>query len=625
MTYALYNVQTTMSWGTTKSFDVEIRNLSVSAIVQKWKVPIVGPKIHVPILNDLTGIKITAGSFCAILGTSGSGKTTLLNTLAGRSEDLKVDGTILFNDHPVTRAESKKSVGYVMQSDHLLPNLTVRETLRYAGLLRLPTTLSRARKLEMVEELIGELALRDCADRRVGGHGKRGISGGEMRRVSIGVQMLANPGVLFLDEPTSGLDAFTAHNLVSTLLSLARGGKTIIATMHQPRADIFQLFDSVLLLSKGTIAYFGPTQRVLTHFASLGHECPDDVNPPDYLLDLITVDCRTDEIRAESSARLATLLDGFRSSAVHADNMVANASPSGPNGRKEGAFSIESHNTSGFTQTWLLYHRALLNMMRDKTVVAARILETLLIGLIIGGIFYQLPGDASGIKSRISAFYIVIILQPYLIIIANILQYSEELLVFDREHYDGMYHALPYWLAAKASSLPFEVVTAFLFSVIFYWMANMRHSFEHFMWFFLIMMLAQYCSACLGFMAASIIRQFAGASLMANLLMTFWGLTTGLLINPATFPIYMNWIGYTSMYQYAYGGLAGNELKDNHYDCPYPPDDVRCSLYNGNDILARLELKTTSVSNNAIILVGVATIFNIISLLALRFIQHRPK
>ncbi|GAM21181.1 hypothetical protein SAMD00019534_043560, partial [Acytostelium subglobosum LB1] len=596
---------------------------NVSVMVPEWKIPlpVITPMREVSILKDLSHIKIPAGSFCAIMGTSGSGKTTLLNTLAGRCEDLTVKGDILFNGHAVTAKEAKQSVGYVMQSDHLLPFLTVRETLRYSGLLRLPGTLSKERKLQIVEDLIAELALRDCADRIVGGHGKRGISGGEMRRVSIGVQMLSNPGVLFLDEPTSGLDSFTAHNLVQTLLSLSRQQKTIICTIHQPRPDIFQMFDYVLLLSKGRVVYFGPTKTIVEHFASLGHICPDDVNPSDFFLDLITINYQDDDVQNESTLRLEALLQGFQASPTYRSNMDDMAS----NGEDETrTFSIPKRNTNVILHSWLLYHRSMLNMVRDKTIVMSRLIETVLVSLIIGGMFYQLGEDLSGIKSRVSAFYVVVILQPYLIIIANILQYSEELLVYDREYYDGTYQTLPYWLATKAATLPFEVVTSFIFSCIFYWMANLRPSFEHFLIFFVFMMLAQYCSASLGFLAACLLRSFAASSLMANLLMTFWAITTGFIINPATFPIYMTWIGYTSLYQYSYGGLAANEFRGNQYPCPLPPGSPECVLYNGDDILKRLELKVNDIPMNGLALVIISTVFNVGSLLALRFVNHRP-
>ncbi|EGC39255.1 hypothetical protein DICPUDRAFT_27275, partial [Dictyostelium purpureum] len=592
---------------------------------------------------------VPAGTFLAILGTSGSGKTTFLNTISGRSEDYIVGGEIFFNGHEVSKEEIKKTVGYVLQSDQLLPTLTVRETLQYAGLLRLPEHFTKERKLEIVEEIIGELALRECSNRLVGGFGKkRGISGGEMRRVSIGVQMLSNPGVIYLDEPTSGLDSFSAANLVQTLLSLSRSNnKSVIMTIHQPKNDIFKLFDRILLLSKGNIVYYGPTKDIVGHFASLGYDCPYDSNPADYILDLITVNLQNEKIQEESNNRLKYLIEGYRNSKIKQqiqsidnnsdennsninslDNdklSIDNKGTDKKEKKEKKEFKIENRNTSLLLQTYLLTKRSLLHIARDKTLLAARMIETVLMALICGGIFYQLGVDLVGINSRVSCFYVITILQPYLIIIATILQYSEELLVFDREHYDQMYSSYSYWFATKISNLPFEVLSSLIFSCIFYWMADLRPAATNFFWFFLTLTLVQYASASIGMMSTSFIRQFAGASLMANLFMTFWSISAGFLLNPSTFPFYINWISYTSIYQYSFGAMAANELIGNQYPCPFEENDIQCLLYNGDQILSRLTLKSNNVRNNCLILFTIIVCLNLISFLALRFIKHKPK
>ncbi|KAF2073162.1 hypothetical protein CYY_005515 [Polysphondylium violaceum] len=614
---------TRLSWTKTQSFEVELRNLTVSCEIKSGLVPlpwVKGEKKE--ILKQIDSLRVPAGSFLAILGTSGSGKTTLLNTISGRSEELIVEGDILFNGHKVFPEEIRKSVGYVLQSDQLLPTLTVRETLQYAGLLRLPNTFTKARKMEIVEEIIGELALRDCANRQIGNSaGKRGISGGELRRVSIGVQMLSNPGVLYLDEPSSGLDSFTAHNLVETLLSLSRLNKTVICTIHQPRADIFKLFDYVLLLSKGNVVYYGPTTGIVDHFAALGYECPYDVNPADFFLDLITINSQNEKVEQESTERLGQLIEGYKESLLSKPS-IGLASSSAEEMKR---FVPESRNTSFLYQVLLLIKRSFQHIIRDKSLFMARLVETILMALITGGIFYNLEQDIGGIKSRIAAFYIVVILQPYLIIIATILHYSEELRVFDREHYDGMYSSVAYWCASKASNLPFEIITSFIFSSIFYWMANLRPTLVAFLWFYLVLTLVQYASASMGHMSSSIIRGFAGASLMANLTMTFIGISSGYLINPATFPFYLDWISYVSMYAYAFSALSANEFLGNNYPCPYPPDDIQCALYQGDQILSRLELRSNDIGFNCIILLVIATFFNTVSFLALRFIKYKPK
>lgn len=155
----------------------------------------------------------------------------------------------------------------------------VRETLTYAARLRLPTSLSRETIDVVVEETLDELGLRDAADTVVGGPLRKGISGGEKRRLSIGCVLVTLPSVLILDEPTSGLDAYTSYLLLRTLNALARRGRTVILSIHAPRSDAFELFDRICLLSKGKVVYSGMRSLCLPWFAELGHTLEDNVNP----------------------------------------------------------------------------------------------------------------------------------------------------------------------------------------------------------------------------------------------------------------------------------------------------------------------------------------------------------
>lgn len=175
-----------------------------------------------------------SGSLTAIIGSSGSGKTSVLNTLSKRIAigRLRTSGEITYNGS--SRLWSVRSA-YVMQQDVLLATLTVRETLRYAAELRLPPPTTTEEREKVVEDVILELGLKDCADTRIGNNVHKGCSGGEKRRTSLAVQMLSNPSVLFCDEVTTGLDAATAFQLVATLKALAVKGRTIICSIHQVR------------------------------------------------------------------------------------------------------------------------------------------------------------------------------------------------------------------------------------------------------------------------------------------------------------------------------------------------------------------------------------------------------
>lgn len=239
------------------------------------------------ILKGITGM-VKPGEVLAMLGPSGSGKTTLLTALGGRLG--RVGGSITYNGKPFSN-EMKRNIGFVTQEDVLYPSLTVAETLVFTALLQLPNSLTQKEKINHAEAVIAELGLNKCKDSIIGGPFIRGVSGGERKRVSIGQEILINPSCLFLDEPTSGLDSTIAQQILSILLKLADGGKTIVMTIHQPSGMLFYMFHKVLLLSEGFPLYFGEASGAMDYFASIGF-CPSvTMNPSDFLLDLASGMC----------------------------------------------------------------------------------------------------------------------------------------------------------------------------------------------------------------------------------------------------------------------------------------------------------------------------------------------
>lgn len=242
------------------------------------------PKGTRAVLSGVSGI-VRPGELLAMLGPSGSGKTTLLTALAGRLPG-KISGNISYNGQPFSSCMKRKT-GFVSQDDVLYPHLTVLETLKFAALLRLPKNLTKEERIEQAEMIIVALGLTRCRNTIVGGPLLRGISGGERKRVSIGQEMLVNPSLLLLDEPTSGLDSTTAQRIIATLLALARGGRTVITTIHQPSSRLYRMFDKVVVLSEGYPIYSGQAGRVMEYFGSIGYVPGFNfLNPADFLLDL---------------------------------------------------------------------------------------------------------------------------------------------------------------------------------------------------------------------------------------------------------------------------------------------------------------------------------------------------
>merc|ERR1712100_6677 len=212
----------------------------------------------------------------------GSGKTSLLNVLSGRvSKQMKQTGEIMINNQRTTKSSRSRVSGYVTQDDVLFARLTVIEQLTYSGLLRLPSSMSRKQKKQRVKQVIDELGLTKCMKTRVGNELLKGVSGGERKRTAIGSELIADPRLIFLDEPTSGLDSFTAVSTVRTLKNLASAGRTVVCTIHQPRSNIVDMFDQLILLARGNIIYQGPASGAITYFAGLDFRAPRRSNPAD--------------------------------------------------------------------------------------------------------------------------------------------------------------------------------------------------------------------------------------------------------------------------------------------------------------------------------------------------------
>ncbi|GLD98850.1 hypothetical protein PINS_up007568 [Pythium insidiosum] len=226
------------------------------------------------------------------MGPSGAGKSSLLDCISGRNP--KVEGSITVNGQPWSK-RMKRFASYVMQDDLFYQTITVREHLIFQARLRMGKTHTVEQQEDRVNTVMEELGLTKCRDTLIGGPSLRGISGGERKRLSFAAEILTNPSLLFVDEPTSGLDSFMAETVVLQLQQLARDGRTVIATIHQPSSELFTLFDKLYLLSDGATVFHGKAADSVEYFASLGYQCPAYLNPSDYFMrQLVVMDKATD-------------------------------------------------------------------------------------------------------------------------------------------------------------------------------------------------------------------------------------------------------------------------------------------------------------------------------------------
>ncbi|KAJ6372035.1 hypothetical protein OIU77_002374 [Salix suchowensis] len=337
----------------------------------------------------------------AIMGPSGCGKSTLLDALAGRlSSNARQTGDILINGRKQRLAYGTSA--YVTQDDTLITTLTVKEAVYYSAQLQLPDSMSMAEKKERAEMTIREMGLQDAMNTRIGGWGSKGISGGQKRRVSICIEILTHPKLLFLDEPTSGLDSAASYYVMSRIARLDQkdgNRRTVISSIHQPSSDVFQLFDSLCLLCAGKVVYFGPASEANEFFTLNGFPCPTLQNPSDHFLKTINKDFERDleqgvEDAFTAEAAINTLTKAYQSS----DN-YQQVKRLATEICKKNCGTLEERSRSSFgTQCLVLTRRSFVNMYRDLGYYWLRVAIYVLLALGLATLFNNLGSSYNSIQ-----------------------------------------------------------------------------------------------------------------------------------------------------------------------------------------------------------------------------------
>ncbi|XP_020114175.1 ABC transporter G family member 15-like isoform X1 [Ananas comosus] len=451
------------------------------------------------LIQGLTGYALP-GRILAIMGPSGSGKSTLLDSLAGRlGTNVVLSGRVLLNGRK--RRLDYGVVAYVTQENVLLGTLTVRETITYSALLRLPSSMSKEEVRRAVEGTIEELGLEDCADRPIGNWHLRGISGGEKKRLSIALEILTRPRLLFLDEPTSGLDSASAFFVIQTLKQMALdGNKTVISSVHQPSSEVFALFDDLFLLSGGETVYFGEAKQATKFFAEAGFPCPSRRNPSDHFLrcintdfDLVTATLKGSlKLRAEAES-LSDPLSKFRTSDIKAmliekykssDYAMLARKRLQEISKTEGltAESDKGSQASWFKQLRTLTRRSFVNMSRDYGYYWLRMIIYIMLAVSVGSIYYDVGTSYTAILARASCGGFVSGFMTFMSI-GGFPSFIEEMKVFTRERQNGHYGVAVYILSNFLSSLPFLLTVSILTGSIAYPMVKFRPGFEHYAYF----------------------------------------------------------------------------------------------------------------------------------------------
>ncbi|CAI9099520.1 OLC1v1036358C1 [Oldenlandia corymbosa var. corymbosa] len=524
-----------------------------------------GANSKVEVRHVLKDINCTAKPWeiLAIVGPSGAGKSSMLEILAGKLKPKTA--SIFVNKKPLDAARFKKISGYVTQKDTLFPLLTVEESLMFTARLRLrlPEPELRSR----VTSLMAELGLSHVSSARVGDDRVRGISGGERRRVSIGVEIIHDPCVLMLDEPTSGLDSTASLQIVDLLKKMAEiHGRTIILSIHQPGFRIVKLFNSILLLANGRVLHHGSVEKLGLSMMEMGLHIPVHVNVVEFAIESIetieehhqlleSVKKGGDDDHQEQCGKSAknskfTLEQLFLQSAVIDDEKAMNYSSI--------LFSDEFAN-SRFKETIILSQRFWKNIYRTKELFACRSLQMLISGLVLGSIFYNLSHNLVGAEERVGlfAFILTFLLSSTTEALPIFLQEKEILM---KETSCGSYRVSSYAIANGLVYLPFLLISASLFSIPLYWLVGLHRSFMAFLHFLLLIWMILYTANSVVVCFSALVPNFiVGNSVISGVMGSFF-LFSGYFISKHGIPSYWIFMHYISLFKYPFEGFLVNEF-----------------------------------------------------------------
>ncbi|MED6127743.1 ATP-binding cassette sub- G member 1 [Stylosanthes scabra] len=542
-----------------------------------WVSASMGKRGTKAILQGLTGYA-KPGQLLAIMGPSGCGKSTLLDTLAGRlGSNTRQTGEILVNGHKQSLAYG--STAYVTQDDTLMTSLTVREAVHYSAQLQLPDSMSKAEKKQRADFTIREMGLQDAINTRIGGWGCKGISGGQKRRVSICIEILTRPKLLFLDEPTSGLDSAASYYVMKTIKSQLdhKDGiqRTVIASIHQPSAEVFQFFDNLCLLSTGTTVYFGPASSAIQFFASNGFPCPALQNPSDHLLKTINKDFDQEmmEVGLEGTnggalpaeAAIGILVNSYKSSEMNqqVQNEVATLS------KKEISSSIEkkSGHASFLRQCIVLTKRSFANMSRDLGYYWLRLAIYIALAISLATVFYRLDTTYASIKDRASLLAYISTFITFMSI-GGFPSFVEDMKVFERERLNGHYGVTAFVMGNTLSAIPFVLLVSFIPGAITYYLPGLQTGYNHFLYFICVLFSCLMLVESLMMIVASLVPNYLMGIITGAGIQGIMILVDGFFKLPRTIPkpLWRYPLHYVAFHTYAFQGLFRNEYEGLKFD-----------------------------------------------------------
>ncbi|XP_073153582.1 pleiotropic drug resistance protein 1-like [Henckelia pumila] len=515
------------------------------------------------LINGVSGV-FQPGVLTALMGVSGAGKTTLMDVLAGRKTGGYIDGRIMISGYPKKQETFARISGYCEQNDIHSPCVTIYESLLFSACLRLPSDVdpeSRKMFIESVMELVELTQLREAL---VGLPGVSGLSTEQRKRLTIAVELVANPSIIFMDEPTSGLDARAAAIVMRTVRNTVDTGRTVVCTIHQPSIDIFEAFDELFLMKRGgQEIYVGPLGRHSCHLIKYFEGIPgvkkirDGTNPATWML----------EVTSSSQEMIlgVDFTDPYKNSERYRMNKaLINELSTPPPGSKELYFPTQ-YSQPFFTQCIACLWKQHLSYWRNPLYSAVRIVYSTFLALVFGSMFWDL-GSKRGTKQDIfnamgsmyaSVFFLGVQIASSVQPVVSI-----ERTVFYREKAAGLYSALPYAFGQAVIEVPYGLAQATIYGTIVYAMIGFEWTVTKFFWYIFFMSFTILYFTFYGMMAVALTPNLNIANITSYAFYAIWNLFSGFIIPRPRTPVWWRWYHWANPVAWSLYGLVASQFGD---------------------------------------------------------------
>ncbi|KAM5381157.1 hypothetical protein ACJZ2D_003073 [Fusarium nematophilum] len=515
------------------------------------------------LLNQVFGF-VQPGNLVALMGCSGAGKTTLLDVLAQRKDAGEIKGSILIDGKP-QGISFQRMTGYCEQMDVHEATSTVKEALVFSAVLRQPRDVPHKEKLAYVDHIIELLELQDICDALIGTPGA-GLSIEQRKRVTLGVELVAKPTLLFLDEPTSGLDGQSAYNIVRFMRRLVGGGQAVLCTIHQPSAVLFDAFDSLLLLARGgRMAYFGETgeysKTLLEYFARNGAPCPGGANPAEHIVEVIQGNGQVDvdwvDVWNRSPEREMALekLQRLNQEALEKNRDLSE--------------DTASFATSKWFQWKTVLGRQMVQLWRSPDYVWNKINLHIFAALFSGFTFWMIGDGTFDLQLRLFAIFNFIFVAPGCINQMQPYFLHNRDLFETREKKSKTYHWVAFIGSQTVAEIPYLIICATLYFACWYFTAGFPVEARISGHVYLQMIFYEFLYTSIGQAIAAYAPNEYFAAIMNPLLIGAGMISFCGVVVPydAMQPFWKYWLYYLDPFHYLFGGLMGPIIWDVEVKC----------------------------------------------------------